>query len=203
MKRVFNRFALNAAVFFLAITAISVTQARAAEFGKKYKNQTVFVCQTRAGAKLARDHMQSTADVARNERIKPLPVPKDANCGYATAVTLEVVGYADELLNGEGVDKDGNITKERFLIVNISEPFTLNGAFIKVSISTTIKGIDPPEKRAGAITLPATLLSAPKAPGQLNGADQSSGSATKQTKAPSRVAPTSGNSVRGNSIPSR
>ena len=145
MKNFFDKIALNILVF-LVMFASSIASAEAAERYKKYENERVFVCRTRDDAKRSSDYFQSFVDVARSVRAEPLPFPEGIKCGNLKA-TFEVINYADESLNGEGLDKEGNVTKERYLIINIFEPFTLNGAFISVPISTVIEGIDPPEKK--------------------------------------------------------
>ena len=201
MKSFFDKLPLNTLVF-LVLVASSISSAEAAERDKKYEDIEVFMCRTREDAKRSNDHLQSFVDVARGQRTKPLPFPEGIKCGDLEA-TFEVIDYADESLNGEGLDKEGNIAKVRYLIVNVSEPIILNGAFIMVSRSTIIEGIDPPEKRAG-VTLPATLLPVPKVPGQLNGADQSSDSPQKTTKTTPRIVPAGSDSANPGKVePSR
>ena len=145
MKNFFDKIALNILVF-LVMFASSIASAEAAERDKKYEDTEVFICRTREDAKRSNDHFQSFVDVARGERAEPLPFPEAIKCGFSK-VTFEIINYADESLNGEGLDKEGNVIKNRYLIVNVSEPFTLNDAFIRVPISTVIEGIDPPEKK--------------------------------------------------------
>ena len=152
MKNFFDKIALNILVF-LVMFASSIASAEAAERYKKYENERVFVCRTRDDAKRSSDYFQSFVGVARSVRAEPLPFPEGIKCGFSK-ITFEVIDYADESLNSEGLDKKGSISEFRYLIVNISEPSTLNGAFIQVPISTVIEGIDPPKKRSRA-NLPA------------------------------------------------